>query len=107
MIIVPHVESILGSTAKLLLEYKKNGGRILFTTAPPRFAEYEKSKTLEELISRQNELPFGGVVQNRAELWGKALQFIGYRRNFYCVSDDGRLLKDVRMRVCEKDGETC
>lgn len=106
LIIVPHVESILGSTAKLLLEYKKNGGRILFTTAPPRFAEYEKSKTLEELISRQNELPFGGVVQNRAELWGKALQFIGYRRNFYCVSDDGRLLKDVRMRVCEKDGET-
>lgn len=106
-VIVPYMESLLKSTADLLLALKAQGGCVLYTISIPRVAEYEEYAPLQELNDRMRKLPFGGVVQNRTELWQKALQYIGYQNKFRCADlyAAGQAMKNLRMRVVSDGGD--
>lgn len=105
--IVPYCGSLLKSTADLLLAFKKSGGNVLYACRTPLLAEYEEYAPLAELNRLMSGLPFGGVVQNRVELWKKALCHAGYQSEFYCIAPYGaeQVIQNVRMRAVAHNGE--
>ncbi len=99
-VVVPKCVSIEKSTLRLLKEFYKNGGKLLFIDSFPRLCAFEKSAELEEFIQTLSCDNSVYVGHSSVRVLRKLFDCIDYRRIVKVVDGQyGKLAKEVILNV--------
>lgn len=102
-VVVPKMSSVCLKTLKLLEEFERSGGSLIFVGGYPEFVDFEKNEELDAFIARFDRGEFGNVTFAKRNLLIKAFGNIKQERKIAVYDENGSLAAGVAVRLGEDE----